>query len=399
MIGIRCFAATTAVFLVSATLSCVPAVSAEDPVTSAGHPAEGGLPAFLGTPALRMQQIFSGERFPNIVVATDGTLVATWGTSKYQARRSTDGGHTWGPEILIAKPGFQGGGVTVDENSGDILAFVEAHHPPAELTVFRSQDHGKTWKSQDTEIGKDSRGHVPSMHMNEHGITLRHGRHRGRLLRPTRFYAGKNDRSLWDQHYTNAILSDDGGRTWQTSEPFPEFGTGEATLVELSDGTVYYNSRRHWAPEGKNPRRRWTAISRDGGRSWQDLQFCQILPDGPQDTNYGCMAGLVRLPVRDRDILLYSNCDSPGGRHHGTVWASFDGGRSWPLKRLVFEGRFAYSSMTAGRPETKSAGWIYLNFEGGPQGGSTVATFNLSWLLDGTLTGDGELPQWLDQEK
>ena len=307
--------------------------------------------------------------------------------------------YTWSPEILISRPGFQGGGVTVDENSGDILAFVEAHHPPAKLTVFRSRDHGKTWKSQKTSIGKDSRGHVPSMHMNEHGITLRHGKHRGRLLRPSRFYAGENDRSRWPQHYTNAILSDDGGRTWQTSEPFPEFGTGEATLVELSDGTVYYNSRRHWAPEGKNPRRRWTAVSRDGGSTWQDLQFCEILPDGPQDTNYGCMAGLVRLPITGRDILLYSNCDSPGGRHHGTVWASFDGGRSWPLKRLVFEGRFAYSSMTAGRPETKSAGWIYLNFEGGPQGGSTVATFNLSWLLDGTLTGDGELPQWLDQEK
>ncbi|MFP6765090.1 MAG: sialidase family protein, partial [Planctomycetaceae bacterium] len=395
MISIHCFPAAAAAFFLCAALVPARTAAADKPVTAAGHPAEGSLQAFAGKPTLRLQQIFSAERFPNIVVATDGTIVATWGTSKYLARRSTDGGHTWGPEILISKPGFQGGGVTVDENSGDILAFVEAHHPPAKLTVFRSQDHGQTWTPQETPISTDSRGNVPSMHMNEHGITLRHGKHRGRLLRPTRFYAGKNERSRWPQHYTNAILSDDGGRTWQTSDPFPEFGTGEATLVELSDGTVYYNSRRHWAPEGKNPRRRWTAISRDGGRSWQDLQFCQILPDGPQDTNYGCMAGLVRLPIAGRDILLYSNCDSPGGRHHGTVWASFDGGRSWPLKRLVFDGRFAYSSMTAGRPGTKTEGWIYLNFEGGPQGGSTVATFNLSWMLDGTETGDGELPQWL----
>ena len=38
-------------------------------------------------------------------------------------------------------------------------------------------------------------------------------------------------------------------------------------LAELSDGTLYYNSRRHWAEEGANPRRRWTATSTDGGHT------------------------------------------------------------------------------------------------------------------------------------
>ena len=66
--------------------------------------------------------------------------------------------------------------------------------------------------------------------------------------------------------------------------------------------------------------------------------------------------------------------------------------RSWPIKRLIFEGPYAYSSLNAGRPGTASEGWIYLHFEGGPQGGSTIARFNLSWLLDGGPTGDGGLP-------
>ena len=104
------------------------------------------------------------------------------------------------------------------------------------------------------------------------------------------------------------------------------------------------------------------------------------------------MGGLLRLPIKGRDILLYSNCDSPGGRRRGTVWASFDGGKTWPLKRLVQEGGFAYSSLSAGRPKTKSEGWIYLNFE---SGGSKVARFNLSWLLKGKKTGDGKLPNRL----
>ncbi len=372
-----------------------PGHTAEITRTSAGHPTEGDLSVQLGEPEMSMQQVFKGERFPNIVVAVDGSLVATWGTSSVRARRSEDGGKTWGPEITIGKPGFQGGGLTVDETTGDIFAFVEDHHPPAKLTIYRSKDHGKTWNAEAPKITGDEQGNVPSMHMNDHGITLRRGQHKGRLIRPTRWYAGKNDRSLWPKHYTNAMFSDDGGKSWQASAPFPAFGTGEATIAELSDGTVYYNSRRHWAPEGEDPRRRWTAISKDGGVTWADLTFCEILPDGPQDTNYGCMAGLTRLPVAGRDILLYSNCDSPKGRHHGTVWASFDGGRSWPLKRLVFEGAFAYSSMTSGRPGTPTAGWVYLNFEGGPKGGSTVARFNLNWLLQGESTGDGELPGWL----
>jgi sialidase-1 len=354
---------------------------------------EGKLEAFLGEPALELGQVFRGERFPNIVVSMKGTVIATWGTSHVRARRSEDGGKTWGEEIVIQKPGFQCGGVIVDEGSGDIIAFVEDRHPPAPLSVYRSPDDGKTWKKIEVKINPDSKGNQPSMHMNDHGITLRHGQHKGRLIRPSRFYAGRNHRSKWPLHYTNAVYSDDGGKTWHTSDPFPANGTGEATVAELSDGTVYYNSRRHWANEGENPRRRWTALSDDGGKTWKDLKICEALPDGPQNTNYGCMGGLTRLAVKGRDILLYSNCDSPGGRKLGTIWASLDGGKTWPVKRLVFAGSHGYSSLTSGRPGTKSEGWIYLHFEGGPKGGSTVARFNLAWVLKGEATGDGSLPK------
>ena len=375
------------------SLLCVTALLVFISSTPQLQATEGKLDAFLGEPALELGQVFRGERFPNIVVSMKGTVIATWGTSHVRARRSEDGGKTWGKEIVIQKPGFQCGGVVVDEGSGDIIAFVEDRHPPAPLSVYRSQDDGKTWKKIAAKINPDSKGNMPSMHMNDHGITLRHGKHKGRLIRPSRFYAGRNERSKWPQHYTNAIYSDDGGKTWNTSDPFPAKGTGEATLAELADGTVYYNTRRHWAPEGENPRRRWTAHSDDGGKTWKGLQICEVLPDGPQNTNYGCMGGLTRLAVKDRDILLYSNCDSPGGRKLGTIWASLDGGKTWPVKRLLFAGSHGYSALTSGRPGTKSEGWAYLHFEGGPKGGSTVARFNLAWVLKGKATGDGKLPK------
>ena len=182
---------------------------------------EGKLAPFLGKPHKEMQQLFPNERFPNIVVTTEGTVLAALGSSGVRVRRSEDGGQTWGEVITIAEPGFPGGGITVDESCGDILAFVEDKHPPAPLTVYRSQDDGRSWKAEAIEIEPDSRGNLPSMHMNEHGITLRHGKHKGRLIRPSRYYGERNSREEWPNHYTNAIYSDDGGKSWKTSDPFP----------------------------------------------------------------------------------------------------------------------------------------------------------------------------------
>ncbi|MEC9095392.1 MAG: sialidase family protein [Planctomycetota bacterium] len=356
---------------------------------------EGKIKPHLGTAKHNLQQIFAGERFPNIVVTPKGTIVATWGTSSLKSRRSTDGGKTWSDIIEIQKPGFQSGGLTVNDKTGQVIVFTEEHHPPAKISVYVSNDDGAAFQPLEAHFGKDSLGNGPDLHMNDNGITLRHSKYAGRLIRPSRCYAGKNDRSLWPKHYTNAVYSDDGGKTWEVSEPFPGFGFGEACIVELSDGTLYYNSRRHWAPEGESPLRRWSATSKDGGKTWDNVQFVKVLPDGPQNTNYGCMGGLTRLPVKGHDILIYSNCDSDNGRNRGTVWASFDGGKTWPVKRRVFDGAFAYSAMTAGRPGTVTEGSIYLNFEGGPKGGSTLATLNLAWILGGEMTGDGEFPEWL----
>ncbi len=368
--------------------------------------AEGQLQPFLGAPYLEVQELFIGERFPNVVVAMDGSVIATWGAQNYRVRRSEDGGQSWGYEIAIGS-GMHGGGVVVDERSGDILVFVEQGHPPAPLTVYRSHDHGLTWQAEDVTILPDGKGNVPSMHMNERGITLRRGEYAGRLIRPSRSYASGNAREFWSEHYTNAIYSDDGGRTWHTSQPFPFYGTGEAAIEELSDGRLYYNSRRHLSTDGLDPRRRYEAWSDDGGETWEDGGIIQVLPDGPQSLDYGLMAGLVRLPVTGRDILVFSNVDSPGKpdgddsnwseRRRGTLWVSFDGGATWPVKRLLNEGPFAYSSLTAGRPGTPSEGWIYLQFEGGPRGAHSdgnLARFNLSWLLEGEPTGDGHVPDW-----
>lgn len=344
-----------------------------------------------GIEEIEIQKIFEGERFPNVVVAKNGTVIATWGSNSFQVRRSEDGGETWGEIITVAEPGFQGGGTVVDERSGDILVFVEEGHPPSPVTMYRSSDQGLTWTPEEITIHPDDNGNIPSMHMNERGITLQYGPDAGRLIRPTRSYGEGNDRDFWETHYTNAIYSDDGGKSWQTSAPFPAYGTGEAAIVELSDGRIYYNSRRHLSTDGLNPRMRHIAWSDDGGETWENLSVSEELPDGAQHIDYGLMAGLVRLPIDGHDILLFSNIHMTAnqvdtstrtsGRERGTIWASFDGGKTWPVKRLIEEGSFAYSSMAAGREGTPSEGWIYLFYES--ENGGKIARFNLAWVTNG----------------
>ncbi len=355
---------------------------------------EGPLTPFLGKPVFEKQTIFDGERMPNVVVTVDGTVIATWGSKSVKVRRSTDAGKTWKPEQTLGK-GIHGGGATVDETTGHIFVFVHPSHPKRDpsttpRTVYRSTDNGKTWSRVEATFTEDVRGHVPSLHMAEHGITLRHGKHAGRLIRPARVY---NNTPTARLGYNTAIYSDDRGRTWKPSEPFPEKGTGEGTLCELSDGRLYYNSRVHH-PKAERPTRRRRAHSDDGGETWKDWAIVDVLPDGRQDRAYGCMGGLVRLPVAGKDILIFSNIDTPRpARERATVWASFDGGKTWPVKRLVDAEAGGYSSLAAGRPGTPSEGWIYLQYEKGPGESGKIARFNLSWLLEGTRTGDGEVPK------
>lgn len=65
---------------------------------------------------------------------------------------------------------------------------------------------------------------------------------------------------------------------------------------------------------------------------------------------------------------------APQGRHSRTLWVSFDGGQTWPLKRLVEKGGFAYSSLAAGPPEPQ----LLLSFALRESGQSLLDGYSLS---------------------
>jgi len=335
-----------------------------------------------------MQPLFEGVRIPKIVVAADGTVLA-FAKSCRTVRRSTDAGKTWSKPQEVARDAS--GNAIIDGTTGHVLVVC-----PQRACLWRSTDHGATWHKEAITVKPNAVGHgspdrVPAnTGASESGLTLRHGKHKGRLLMPARVQPpkGNNDQEWWPYNYNCAIYSDDGGKTWQTSGPV-QSGTGEGTLAELSNGHIYYNSRCHMAVD----HRRRIAWSYDGGHMWTDWQVSEHLYEVGQPfyfkygtkPSYGCNAGLVRVPPQatgGRDVLLFSTPDDPGGtRVRMTVWASFDRAKTWPVKRLVYEGRSAYSSLSAGKDGT-----LYLLFESGKKKlyeRITLARFTLDWLAAG----------------
>ena len=356
---------------------------------------KAGIDEFLGESRfVRMQRLFEGRGgWGGVLTAPDGTVIAFRSPGGGTCRRSLDGGLTWGNEIVIGSDANEGNAL-VDETTGNILYF-----NPIRRWLYRSRDAGATWTREAIEVRPDGFGLEPGKEgvaAMQCGITLGFGNRRGRLISPARIMGLRDSNAVeWRAyHYSTAIWSDDGGRVWQTSKPFPVLGTGEAALAELSDGSILYNSREHMTRGN-----RFLATSHDGGDLWLDARRSLDLPDGVRGTSYGCMGGMIRLPVAGHDILLFSNLDSDSGTMPAqvggstregsekvTVWASFDGGRTWPVKRLVHDGPGAYSSLAVGRTGTPSQGKIYLLFEGGPNKWDEavqVSAFNLSWLLDG----------------
>jgi len=329
-------------------------------------------------------------------VAKDGTVLIFKEHAEkgiVEVKRSEDGGKTWGEPIEVGKRvkidedmsddgrykgphvGWsQMGNHVVDENTGDIMVF--ATSLKAAQILYRSKDHGKTWKTEKTVIKPDVNGWICAPNgACDPGVTLRYGKKTGRLLVTSRVLwgylnKGKN-RKYFDKHYSNAIYSDDGGKTWTPSAPFPLGGTGEAGLAELKDGRIYYNSRTHMRPGNRR-----IAHSTDGGETWKNEHEDDELFDGPPDV-YGCKGALLRLPYQGRDILLFSSPGSRKTRTDITVWLSSDGGKTWPVKRLVKQGPGNYTWLAAARKGTPSEGMIYL-----AANKDWMARFNLAWVME-----------------
>lgn len=251
------------------------------------------------------------------------------------------------------------------------------------LQLIRSFDHGRTW-SDPVELNPQVKadwmrfvGAGPGT-----GLQIQEGPYKGRLLFPVYYF---------NQHKiasSGAIYSDDHGKTWnmgasanegriidgtavdpETTEN-PQANLGECQITELPGGILKIILRNTGC------RHTLSAYSHDGGESWHSLHETD-LPD-PQ-----CQSHILKVTFHGRNLWLFSNPADSTSRVRGVVRASFDGGETWPVSRLVEPGEFAYSCMTQ-LPD----GEIGLIYEGRDISQRFVR-FSLDWLL-GDCHQDGE---------
>ncbi|MFI4910919.1 MAG: exo-alpha-sialidase [Sedimentisphaeraceae bacterium JB056] len=218
-----------------------------------------------------------------------------------------------------------------------------------------------------------------------HGIQLEKGKYAGRLIIPGRYFGKEWDHCGPSMHNTLAY-SDDDGKTWNWGGSAQGY-TGEACIVELSDGSVYMSNRNH-NPETAGYRS--YCISKDGGKTFTEFGVEEELPE-PR-----CHASMVRYSFPEektntpgRVLFLNPSVRIPGtsiapknGRKNLTVKLSYDDCKTWPVSKTIDAGMGGYSDMIV----TKD-GTVICVFESGKEEiyaeDITLIRFNVEWLESG----------------
>jgi len=327
---------------------------------------------------------YAQYRATNVVVTNSGAIVvvcqgrhaSTWSDRSGQdllAKRSTDNGATWSGGVLVASHGEKSiapNAAVYDRTTGRIHVLYNMYEwsfkdPDSRKTLegpecrqfqVTSDDEGRTWsRPRDISAMMPPPGEKMVFGAGE-GIQLRRGPRKGRLIVPGGDFEGKPKR-------VGAFFSDDAGKTWRYSK-FVMCGAVESAIAELPDGTLIMNNRGQ-----KGFRRR--SFSRDAGETWAELEDDKGLPA------VSCNASVITYsdPLDgEKPRLVYAGPVGPK-RTHGTAFVSYDGGRTWPVRKLVTPDEFAYSSLLR-LPD----GRIGLVYESHGHTNIKVARFSLAWL-------------------
>ena len=262
---------------------------------------------------------------------------------------------------------------------------------PGDFLLY-SADEGQTWQERTLDIApysftREDGAVIPvqgSCHGSAHGITLRHGRHAGRLLMPSRIAVDEYHDFIEIRRasYNNSIYSDDHGLTWKASAPVQP-GTGEGALMEDGCGVITFNSRAYYADQ-----KRYLATSTDGGETYGDFRCDDFLME---EKAIGCNASLLRVEKSELNdaSLLPEGADSvtvfvnprAADRTNLTACISFDSGCTWTHTKTIHASRCAYSSLAFSKAEQRFV-LLYECGENDPYDtGIVFASFDLEWLL------------------
>jgi sialidase-1 len=305
-------------------------------------------------------------RIPALETAADGSLLAFAEARKYNLddpgfgkqdidlvfRRSTDGGKTWSAMKVIEDPGelwsAANPATVVDRTNGRVWLLylrcklgrnTDTARPgtdDSEVLARTSDDHGTSW-SEPIDLTRVTRDFAdPKWRVSVVGPGGMIQDHRGRLVA-----------ALWKfEPFGNfALYSEDHGRSWQRGSFVP--GTGdENQLVELADGQLLMDIRQTTGP------RRFFATSRDGGKTWSSPRpGMAVSPVACAIERYTSKAA-----GDDRDRIVWTGPRGPD-RQNLVVRISYDEGQTFPVERMLYPSRAAYSDLAILKDKSVGVLW------------------------------------------
>lgn len=312
-------------------------------------------------------------RIPALVQTKDGTLIAfaearqnsgsDTGDIDLVARRSEDGGKTWGEIITVWDDGGNVCGnpcPVVDYETGRVILLSTWNNgkdnekiiharksiDTRRVFVIYSEDDGLTW-SEPKEITSSAKLPEWTWYATGpcHAIQLQKGRYKSRIVVPCNHGVYSNDSRSGGHEgpggtESHVIISDDGGLTWRIGGS-PEVGN-ECTLAETRKGKLILNMRGPRVENRiQNGCARLVAVSEDGGETFGEAYYDKGLVEPV------CNASIINYNPGNRltKTLLFSNPDDKTARKNMTIKRSDDSGKSWEILIRLSELPAAYSDL------------------------------------------------------
>jgi predicted neuraminidase len=188
--------------------------------------------------------------------------------------------------------------------------------------------------------------------------------------KPTLLPSGRILLPLYSDTYSVGLMaiSDDGGQTWEASEPLAGFGSIQPSVLRRDDGTLVAYMREN----GPLNRIR-VSESSDEGETWGRVGVSELPNPG---------SGLDGLRLHNGHWVLVYN-DTTEGRNSLAVSLSEDEGRTWSVTRHLERhetGRYHYPSAIQTR-----AGRIPVAYSYSVEAGKSMkhAAFDEAWIRAG----------------
>ena len=320
-------------------------------------------------------------RIPAIVATNKGTLLAfaegriegrgDAGNIDLLLKRSPDKGRTWSPILTVADFGPDTAGnpaPVVDRRTGKIwLLFTSNLGTDKESAILKrtSAESRKVWVTHSTDDGITWAKpiEITSTVKKPNWTWYATGPGNGIQLKSGRLVVACDHNRFGEvrERYAHVIYSDDHGVTWKLGgSAGPD--ANESTVAELPNGSLMLNMRSY---AGRN--RRLVSKSTDGGLTWTDPVDDAALVEPV------CEGSLLRTGK----VILFSNPAS-NTRERLAIKVSRDGGKTWPVEKVIHQGPAAYSNLV--ELVDHSIGLLYENGAKSPYEKITFLSFGLNWL-------------------